>query len=388
MIKISNMKRIFTLLFLLPSLFLSCKPVQTNVIDFANAIDNNETPLLSSIASDVRYIPLETKYESVIDSPTEIFISDSEIIVECHRMRFFRVFDLDGNYLGTIDRQGNGPEEYKTFFDSAFEKDNNAVSVLERKVIKRYNTKGDYIGSIQLDESDPRYYRSLEYLGNGLYKLDASLNDSVQLMIFNSEGKEVNTAFAGVAFTQRYGEISLTVPPSTTYGNDRFLVLSVRNDTIYQFDSNLEKSIAYLIDCGKYDYLYKSDDMMNMIQLGFSYIDSENFFILGMSLPKNEFTHMKNDDNVGNNILIYDKSSGKTYIPKHDRRYKIAGFENDIDNGPTFSPSYMVGNKVYSFIDAIDFIDYARISESQQVKDVAAKLTEESNPVLMEVTLK
>ena len=147
--------RILTLsLFSICCLLLSCKPVQTNVIDFANAIKANETPLLSSIASQVKYIPLETNYESVIDSPTDIFISGSELIVECHRMRFFRVFDLNGNYLRTIARNGNGPEEYKTFFDSAFECDKGIVSVLERNMIKRYNTNGDYIGSIQLDGSD------------------------------------------------------------------------------------------------------------------------------------------------------------------------------------------------------------------------------------------
>ena len=125
-----------------------------------------------------------------------------------------------------------------------------------------------------------------------------------------------------------------------------------------------------------------------MIQFGFTFIDTKKFFIMGMSLPKNEFTHLKRDGSDKGYKLIYDKTSGKTYIPKQDSRYKIAGFENDIDNGPTFSPSYVAGNKVYSFIDAIDFIDYAEISESQQIKEIAAKLTEESNPVIMEVTLK
>ena len=39
-------------------------------------------------------------------------------------------------------------------------------------------------------------------------------------------------------------------------------------------------------------------------------------------------------------------------------------------------------------LDAIDFIEYAEISSSAKMKEVAATLTDESNPVMVIVTLK
>lgn len=43
---------------------------------------------------------------------------------------------------------------------------------------------------------------------------------------------------------------------------------------------------------------------------------------------------------------------------------------------------------MYQIIDAITFMDLASKCNSLKMKEVATKLTEESNPVLVEVTLK
>ena len=43
---------------------------------------------------------------------------------------------------------------------------------------------------------------------------------------------------------------------------------------------------------------------------------------------------------------------------------------------------------MYQIIDAFDFIEMAEKSTSARMKEIAAQLTEESNPVVVEVTLK
>jgi len=53
-----------------------------------------------------------------------------------------------------------------------------------------------------------------------------------------------------------------------------------------------------------------------------------------------------------------------------------------------FYPIYIKDGKMYQMLDAIDFIEYAEVSNSAKMKEVAATLTEESNPVLVVVTLK
>ena len=65
------------------------------------------------------------------------------------------------------------------------------------------------------------------------------------------------------------------------------------------------------------------------------------------------------------------------------------GFINDIDGtGDYFSPTQMFGNKMYQVVSADLFIEAAAKSNSQKMKQVAATLTEESNPVIVVATLK
>ena len=66
----------------------------------------------------------------------------------------------------------------------------------------------------------------------------------------------------------------------------------------------------------------------------------------------------------------------------------MAGFINDIDGGMPFWPQRIRENKMYSFVDAGKFIDMSKRCNSAKMKEVASILTYESNPVLIEVTLK
>ena len=72
----------------------------------------------------------------------------------------------------------------------------------------------------------------------------------------------------------------------------------------------------------------------------------------------------------------------------YQEEFGMAGFINDIDGGMPFWPQQLKGNKMFSFVDAGTFIEMSKKCNSPKMKEVARKLTEESNPVLVEVTLK
>lgn len=77
--------------------------------------------------ADVEYIPLETTDESVLMNGWEKSISDKYIILADTGNGTYRflIFDRQGKYIRTIDRQGQGPGEYLNFnaFDVDFEKE-------------------------------------------------------------------------------------------------------------------------------------------------------------------------------------------------------------------------------------------------------------------------
>ena len=68
---------------------------------------------------------------------------------------------------------------------------------------------------------------------------------------------------------------------------------------------------------------------------------------------------------------------------------KSAGFINDLDKGGiSFYPIAVKDGKMYQLIDAIKFMEFAEQSSSAKMKEVAATLNEDSNPVLVIVKLK
>lgn len=48
----------------------------------------------------------------------------------------------------------------------------------------------------------------------------------------------------------------------------------------------------------------------------------------------------------------------------------------------------MNDGKMYRLVDAVDFIEFAQMVNSTRMKEVASELTDDSNPVLVVVTLK
>jgi hypothetical protein len=87
-------------------------------------------------------------------------------------------------------------------------------------------------------------------------------------------------------------------------------------------------------------------------------------------------------------------------ISRTDEKLLITGLFNDIDGGPKFYPKFRMGE--YRFVMSIDAYDLKRYVESDSFRDAHAKypekkkalkelvnsLKEDSNPVLMVVTMK
>ena len=53
-----------------------------------------------------------------------------------------------------------------------------------------------------------------------------------------------------------------------------------------------------------------------------------------------------------------------------------------------FNPSFIFNNRMYQVVDAANFIEYAKKSSSAKMKEIAAKLTDDSNSVIVAATLK
>lgn len=84
------------------------KPITLNL---AKAItEKTEEMMLSEIATDVRYIPIETREDCLFGKGFDIRYMEDGIFAVSGES-YFR-FDKDGKFLNKIGSKGQGPEEY------------------------------------------------------------------------------------------------------------------------------------------------------------------------------------------------------------------------------------------------------------------------------------
>ena len=390
----------FLSIFLL--LIISCQGTSDNSISelkFEDAVENNRDILLSNYATDIEYILLETTSESIMDgNQSDFMIFDSNIYIASQKERCVYSFDSEGNYLGTFKREGNGPEEYSALFDFAFENDGNGgIAVLGQKEVKRYTFDGKWVGKISIEALGANSYSRLFYLGKGVFAVKGNfVNESEnydKLILFDLQGNEIKSARIGAPLVAQLGEFKIVYHSKMDQFSNSFNVLNISSDTIFSYDFDLNMRPAFRLDCGKYEQKLKSDDFTQKLIFGdyYSSVSNDNLLIMSFSYPKDDFANLRNKNTkVARSYacFFYDKSTRKTYIPKFDTKYGLQGMTNDIDGGAPFLPEFSVGKCMYAFVDAIDFMDYAEISQSEQMNEVASKLTEESNPVIVKVTMK
>lgn len=146
---------------------------------------------------------------------------------------------------------------------------------------------------------------------------------------------------------------------------------------------------AYMLDFGKYRNSLRSDWEEHKVLISVAQF-KENFRFIMFRISLGDNNILPDQNGLDSRILtiVYDKSKQATYALKYHKGLEISGFANDLDNGMPFRPTAMLGNKMYQFVDAALFITMASKTNSIRMKEIASKLTEESNPVLIEVTLK
>ena len=155
-------------------LLLSCKPQQHQHENKTIYIPLTDKKILSvnDIFKEIKYIPLETNNFSLLTSITsqnfsKLILKDGYIYTqELDRPLF--IFDENGRWIRTIERRGQGPEEYLNF--SSFDVNNNReIAVVDgmRKKILFYSWEGEFL-AISSYHGDQQTPRSVTYFNDSL----------------------------------------------------------------------------------------------------------------------------------------------------------------------------------------------------------------------------
>jgi hypothetical protein len=400
-----------------------------SVVDLEANIKNMQKMYLSQYTDNVRYIPLETNMDHLIEYIDYLDVTDKFILASDRRSCF--LYDKGGHFIRSIGAKGRGPGEYAYINDISLS--NERIYIRDLFDLYEYNLDGTFV----------KKYKNC-YLANGEnYLQDAIIiNDSLLLgNLQNRNGRENNKAI----LVNRYGNIKNYYKNYNLFDldagvrmadgiqqsacinkfNNRTFYLDPMDDTLFCMDDRYKLVPEYVFKLGKYEEP-QSERAKGAQGLGYTkflhvlnVLQTENFLFIDCMFtkhfPARRLTPNKlnpipqfNADiflwyNMTNALGIYNKKTSKLVFSEPtstDNYYFTTGLYNDIDGGPRFMPGRMVNDSIMlmilqfprlrAHIVSDDFKNSKpKYSEKKQrleaLTDSLTK-TEIDNPILMLVT--
>lgn len=393
------------------------KKMVVPVLDFDEALANIDDVKLSEFATSVRYIPLETNQESLVGGP-----SIADFLVKDGVGFFFRAtfqeksgvrfFSPDGEFIRPIGVKGRAKGEFlfNTVVIPSFDRDEIAIGGPNGLAV--YTLENEYVKNVSYDtlsKYNP-FVVGYSYIGDGKYDAVAGLRMNVKdgeenlvVPVFGEDGsvervfpvmeegthefKFVNGPDAGVAMK------NVNVGLRYNFGGKSCYLRAgtEHEDTLYMFGKDYRLVPFMVFDYGVYKSAREQGLYPNylMISSAKKINQINDTYLFPITVPAMDFPDLeKFSETLVRSTVLYNPQKYQVRTLSRDKLTGITGFVNDIDGGIPFYPDVIEGNKMYQVIDAISFIDLAALSNSPKMKAVAKKLGEESNPVVIEVTLK
>ncbi len=390
-----------------------------HAIDFGKAIENVEDVMLSKYVSSIEYTPLETNPKALLGNIRHWFTTDENkmFFVSAEKMRCIHIFNRDGKYIGDIGQKGRGPGEYLAVRTMTIVPEINALMIEAGTYILFYSLDdGSCINKFDFADffdrtnditnnlkghshTMPNMSAGRIILHNGYLYVTMANNTTFDqvLLIMDIDFNPISSIELGkTSFQYGLPRVECSIP--YIYNNDVKLINSLY-DTIYSVNKNKIKPYV-TFNYGEYSSLSKEpirtdvntffrqmSYRANLAKVKPTDINETLHMFYGTIFISNSISTPKQLRNYSQ--FIYDKQSKKSLIIKHsNNELDFAGFTNDIDGGMPFWPSKQIGNKLYQFVDAVTFIEMSQKYNSPRMKEIASTLTDESNPVLIEATLK
>ena len=417
-----------TCCFLLILLFTSCNPKsdKSNIlvsVDIEANINNLEIVNLSRFTDNIRYVPLENIENLSLGNLSLIDISDNLILVS--DMNICLLYDSEGHFITKVGNRGRGPGE-NPYFDNLGLSSGKNQKIYFSSIfdIFEYNIDGSFIN---------KYTKSLFISGTYLLRDWQIINDSLffgyinngtgkvenKALIINKYGDIVHSYKNYILFNNESGKNALRGQQQFSKFKGSVFFKEQFNDTLFSVNDKYEMIPRYNITLGnlKLPLSFRVKPPSGEIFMDYVYIvdifQNDNYLFLichfGNKFPAKRLTSKPPLFPGGNPVRVntyavlglYNKKSGELVFCKpsdSDNPLFTSGIYNDIDCGPRFRPVKQVNDStLLMWVSADKLKDHVASDDfknnvpkypekKKELEDLANKLTEFDNPVLMFVT--
>jgi len=375
------MKRLYTITLLLASMLLSCgggkgeaqkQKVSDGLWTFDVTKEYPTKEIYIQDIADVDYIPLETN-DSILWRGREVLYLDDDYIVGANRNNGVYFHDGKGKALNMFNKMGQGPKEYLDMYKVQYDKKSDEIYINDMFKYYVYDKEGNFKRSFQGIE-DKLYSRIEQFF---------ILNED-ELIQYN-----YNNHYTRVSrLTEEHlGDIKLGVADSTT--TLRFKKNNmIFNTIVSHFTKDKE---GYIITSFSSDttYLLTSNLQLKPIGVRIPPVSSQDvpvFLLPVKNTPRYYFmSTIKKEDSFPTKAYMMDKKTNQIYYLKDYFKNKdYIGLKVHLD---MFGPAVLANLPNNVCVQSLNITKLCEAYEegklSGKLKDIAANLKEDDNPVLM-----
>lgn len=380
------MKKATTILATLLLVMVGCRSDQQPADDLITVDVTKDYPkkeLILQDFMDVEYIPLETSDEFITKGSVKAIGKDFLLVTNQGRDGDIFVFDRAGKGLRKINRFGQGAEEYSGMTEIVLDEDKNEMFVEDfsaRKILV-YDLSGNFKRSFKF--ADTAYYNDLfNYNSDHLicyksYSIPKENEQACHVIISKQDGsitREIripSEAFATPVLTK--GELTVTAEFHLIFPNhDNWALVNTSSDTVYN----------YLQNGNITPFMARNPSIHTMETQIFLFPTAITDRYTFMRTMKKELD-FKTFKGFPSNDLVYDKQEKAVfqYTINNEDFSKREVIFFPISNNPQIA--------VHQSLEASDLIEANEKGLlSGKLKEIATKLDEEANPVIMLVKYK
>ena len=380
------MKSVYSILFILLLLMAGCEGNKQSADDFITVDVTAKYPYKKLILQDfmdVEYIPLETNDEFLCGNFVRAVGRNHVIVTNRSNDGNIYVFDRKGRALRKINRKGQGGEEYNGLSSIVLDEDNNELFINDSysNKIQVYDLKGNFKRKLSTNK---------DFLFVDMYNFDEE-----HLICHDSFNDNSTVAFhAGQSFmliSKLDGSISKEI--QIPYEEKKSIVIKTPKDEktgLYHafMPSTVHPIVPYFADYAlneiSADTIYCfSDHMMKPLVVRTPSVCSmtpERFLLLSLLTDRYYFMEaITKEIEFSPTDLVYDKQEKALF------RYKV--YNSDYTNDKeAFLKSTPLNGEIPScqYLEAWELVqNYEGGRLKGKLKEVAAKLDSEDNPVIM-----
>lgn len=347
-----------------------------------------EKELIIQDFMDVEYIPLEANDEFVTQGKVVAIGEEVLLITNWGNDGYLFVFDRKtGKGLKKINRKGQGGEEYVGITEVVMDEANNEMFVVPYagSKISVYDLYGNFKRSFKAADTDS-HINTFNYDRENLisYVPDNSLENPSNTIhpyyiIFSKQDGSI-TRKISIPFNEiknpvaRDGEAWAAPIPTAVYqlipDHASWVLMDTSSDTMYHYSPDANTTIPFIVRTPSIHTMEPPE----LFLIPSVFTDRYYF----MSVLKAEFDFVKGRG-FPSSGLMYDRLENTFFIPKIYNGDYTSKREVDMTSRP-LDQEFVIGHSLqaHELVEA-----YGRGQLKGKLKEIAAKLDEESNPVIM-----